>query len=275
MPRKPANLSRSINRQLNMYALAAASAGVSALALAQPAEAKIVYTPGHVKLTANHPFPLDLNHDGIVDFFLLPFESEYRYYTSTLFVCHVIRTYSGNRNFCSSSNKNPENGIRPSKGQWGAALRPGAKIQGRDKFLVAGSVALGRVKHHGFGSTATTQWYGPWMNGGKGVKDRYLGIRFAIKGQLHFGWARMTITRIRESHGRYDFAATLTGYAYETVPGKAIVAGQTKSSDDVVERPGAALTTPTPEPATLGMLALGAQGVVWRRKEPALSPLSP
>jgi hypothetical protein len=275
MARKTANLSQSINHQLNMYALAATTAGVSALALPQPSEAKVVYTPAHVKLSLDNPFSLDLNHDGLVDFFLLPFESKYLYYTSTLFVCHVIRTYSVNRKFCSTSNKNPENGVRASKGQWGAALRPGAKIQGGDKFLVAGSVELGRVKHHGYGATATTQWFGPWMNGGKGVKDRYLGIRFAIKGQLHFGWARMTITRIRNGQGRYDFAATLTGYAYETIPGKTIVAGQTKSSDDVVERPGAALTTPTPEPATLGMLALGAQGVVWRRKEPALSPLRP
>jgi hypothetical protein len=43
-PRKTANFSRSIHQQLNMYALAAGAAGVGVLALAQPAEAKIVYT---------------------------------------------------------------------------------------------------------------------------------------------------------------------------------------------------------------------------------------
>jgi hypothetical protein len=45
-PRKTANFSRSIHQQLNMYALAAGAAGVGVLALAQPAEAKIVYTAG-------------------------------------------------------------------------------------------------------------------------------------------------------------------------------------------------------------------------------------
>jgi len=42
--RVPANLSQSVQRQLNMYALAAGAAGVGALALTQSAEAKIVYT---------------------------------------------------------------------------------------------------------------------------------------------------------------------------------------------------------------------------------------
>ncbi len=41
--RTPASLSDSVQRQLNMYALAAGAAGVSLLALANPAEAKIVY----------------------------------------------------------------------------------------------------------------------------------------------------------------------------------------------------------------------------------------
>jgi hypothetical protein len=43
-PRKSANLSDSVQQQLNKYSLAAAAAGVG-LVLGQPAEAKIVYTP--------------------------------------------------------------------------------------------------------------------------------------------------------------------------------------------------------------------------------------
>ena len=45
--RKTANLSKSVTHQLNMYALSASAAGVGALALAQPAEAKVIYTPAH------------------------------------------------------------------------------------------------------------------------------------------------------------------------------------------------------------------------------------
>ena len=59
-----ADLSASVHHQLNMYVLAASAAGVGMLALAQPAEAKIVYTPAHVILHSNSVFNLDLNHDG-------------------------------------------------------------------------------------------------------------------------------------------------------------------------------------------------------------------
>jgi hypothetical protein len=66
--RMPPNLSNSVDLRLNMYALAASAAGVGALALAQPSEAEIVYTPAHVTVGINKTIPLDLNHDGKADF---------------------------------------------------------------------------------------------------------------------------------------------------------------------------------------------------------------
>src|SRR5438105_4742999 len=58
-----------VHQKLTSYALAAGAAGVSSLALSQPAAAKIVYTPAHVNIVGPHAFyQLDLNHDGIVDF---------------------------------------------------------------------------------------------------------------------------------------------------------------------------------------------------------------
>jgi len=69
--RKPSNLSESLHRQLNSYALGASAAGVGVLALASPSEAKIVYTPTHKVLHGSNPaksLPLDLNNDGTVDF---------------------------------------------------------------------------------------------------------------------------------------------------------------------------------------------------------------
>jgi hypothetical protein len=142
---------------------------------------------------------------------------------------------------------------------FGAALRYGAKIQHGDRFITSGPERLGEVCCY----NTSNFWRGPWFNGGKGVKNRYLGMKFKIKGRFHFGWARITITTT--SH---DFTATLTGYAYETIPGKAIIAGHTKGPDDNVERQDTALTVPTATQATLGMLALGVDGVaLWRRQE--------
>jgi hypothetical protein len=71
-PRKtPVNLSESISRQLNTYAIAAGAAGVGILALAQPAEAKIVFTPTWQQVLPRSSVKLDLNNDGVTDFQLL------------------------------------------------------------------------------------------------------------------------------------------------------------------------------------------------------------
>jgi len=64
---------------------------------------------------------------------------------------------------------------------------------------------------------------------------------------------------------QWVLTTTLTGYAYETIPGKAIIAGKTKGSDDVEPT---ALNRPALQPATLGVLALGAPGsAIWRREK--------
>src|ERR1700724_1109078 len=70
MPRKPANLSESIDQRLNMYAIAASAAGAGMLALALPAQARIVYTPTHRTIKTHDVFHLDLNHDRIDDFLI-------------------------------------------------------------------------------------------------------------------------------------------------------------------------------------------------------------
>jgi hypothetical protein len=73
-PRRTTNLPDSLHQQLNLYALAAGAAGVSLLALAQPSEAKIVYTPANVTLSPQNGIVrhhLDLNHDGTTDFTLI------------------------------------------------------------------------------------------------------------------------------------------------------------------------------------------------------------
>ena len=46
-----------------------------------------------------------------------------------------------------------------------------------------------------------------------------------IDGQIHYGWARLSVQNVYR--GIYD---TLTGYAYETIPDKAIITGQTHDS---------------------------------------------
>jgi hypothetical protein len=75
--------------------------------------------------------------------------------------------------------------------------------------------------------------------------------------------------QLQPENGR--ITAVLAGYAYEAIPNKSIVTGKTKGLDDVsnVAQPSpAALHAPTHQPASLGLLAMGAPALsIWRRKE--------
>jgi hypothetical protein len=224
----PFKLHESLNKQLSMYSVAACAAGVGILALAEPTEARIVYTPANVKIIPNKGLIFfDLNHDGIPDFGLS------NIYTHTSFQAagflKVVQAQSANEVW-NYFQKDPTVGLA--------------------------------MAFSNFEGT----YFGPWRK----VKQAYLGLKFVIKGKTHFGWAR-----VKGNFNSFPYTATLTGYAYETIPGKSIKAGQTKGTADNPSNgdlgPGASLTNPipdTPQPASLGMLALGAQGVtLWRRKE--------
>jgi hypothetical protein len=244
-PRKTANLPESIHQQLNMYALAASAAGVGALCFAKPAEARIVYTPAHVAIKANGGlFRIDLDHDGSPDFGF-----------SNTWTSNV--SFAFRRLAVHPSQPTNEIWVTNSKACGGtasvvAALPKGKKIGPKGEF-----------KHNPYGvmadaTKATT--CGVWAR--QSNLQAYLGLKFTINGKIHFGWARMKVDTLQR-----PFSAILTGYAYETIPGKAIVAGATKGSDDA--EPTAAFSSHSSEPATLGALALGAPGLsIWRRDEP-------
>jgi hypothetical protein len=241
------NLSDSISRQLNMYALAAGAAGVGLLASTPPAAAKIVYTPAHVKILFGDIVPLDLNHDGVKDFsFSNQFESG----------------QSGGVNFLRVSGANSEN-LPVGSGTYAYALRAGVRVGPQNKF---GGLSMADWFYFHTSNGRTSSGYGfQWANGGKGVMNRYLGLRFVIKGKIHFGWARLNVTFKKDSHGQPRVVGLLTGYAYETISNRSIIAGKTKGPDDGVEESNAGLTAPTPEPATLGVLAMGSPALsIWR-----------
>jgi len=233
-PRATAELSKSLNHQLNMYALAAGAAGVGLLALTRPAEAKIIYTPAHAKVVP--PFPVDLNHDGIVDFY---FGNFYPFGIKRLSICQYWHSASEGDVCNPSYGSNAVRTIHSKGGEFAAALPNGDKVQ-RGLFAKP-RAPLGTIY---LGTGLDTGWFGPWFNGGRGVKHRYLGLKFKIKGRFHFGWARMSVT-IDHTY----FTAILTGYAYETIPGKGIIAGKTKGPD--------VITLPAKTAGTLGHLGMG------------------
>ena len=64
-------LNTKLDRNLGTYATVAGMAGVSLLALAQPAEGKVIYTATYHVL--NNTYFLDVNHDGHIDFVINSF----------------------------------------------------------------------------------------------------------------------------------------------------------------------------------------------------------
>ncbi len=231
--RKTVNLSESVNRHLAMYARGATAAGVSMLALAQPADAKVIYTPAHARVQAsNTPYCLDF---GV---------------TVVRPVCDFgIKVYYGNEGtniFLSSVGVQPYtegNGIVATVDQQAAALRSGAKIGPANHFRGPrfGIMAQHRISSQYHMST----WRGPWIKDSRGLKDRYLGLKFIHTDGIHFGWARFSIVI-----GKTGLQAVLNGYAYETIPNKPIIAGETRGADTVLPEADAT-------PATLGKLAQG------------------
>ncbi len=226
-PRTPSRLSDSVHHQLNMYTLAASAAGVGMLALVQPAEAKVVYTPTNITIVSGGAYSLDLNHDGRPDFTLSAWSA-------------CTTTCAGALAAFSASRLKGPNWVEAKDYQAGA-LHFGNRI-GPHKTFSAWADMLSLV------SGGVVRGY--WDN----VKDRYLGFRFYIDNKTHYGWARLDV----HHHGD-RITATLTGYAYETVPNKSIIAGKTKGPDVI-----------SVQPASLGHLAKGASAVsAWRVKQTA------
>jgi hypothetical protein len=221
--RVPSQISESLHKRLSAYTLAASAAGVSMFALAHPADAKIIYTPANINILRDQHYYLEINHDGVRDFKF------------------VNRFYSG-LNTSARLTVSPVNqqnqvwGTGEKRIQIASALSSGIRIGATSSKFQSGRHFMRLV----FTTHTTTQHYftyGPWNN----VQDRYLGLKFIVKGEIHYGWARLNVVTGDE----FVIKATLTGYAYETIPNKPIIAGKTHGKDE----------------ATLGRLAQGASGV--------------
>jgi hypothetical protein len=233
--RQTFKISDSLNRQLNTYAQVASAAGVSVLALAGASEAKVVYTETNQVMHTGFPLYIDLNHDGIKDFLL---RTSFYQGSSGL---QVGLNAAGYRNA-----NNVVAGRRFSRSGYflsaASALPAGAVIGPKGNFSVP-LPFMAEELFDGVGSQYSD--LGPWAGKGKGVTNRYLGLKFVVGGEVHYGWARLSVTLAH--HRQFDdVSGTLTGYAYETIPDKPIIAGQITGPDVI-----------TVQPETLGGLALG------------------
>jgi len=214
-----------LSRRVAAYAAMAGAAGVG-LTLATPAKADIIYTPTDITFKTSSSLYIDLNHDGTNDF---------------LFINQADRGL-GSTTFLGPSGLETGNEILIS-GTFGfksaPALSFGARIGPSALFSQSGSMA---DAYHG-------SITGAWSH----AVNRYLGLEFLLDGQEHFGWAEFTVGQEHSGRRIFGIQATLEGYAYETIPEQAVLAGD---------------ATTASEPGTLGLLAMGSLGLgFWRRRQ--------
>lgn len=246
---KTATLSETIDHRAKLYSIAAAAAGVSMLALAQPAEGEVVITkkniPIPVSVYGGHQYlvPISLNNDGITDFSFSLYSFAYHSFFQDLNVVPV----GGGAVVGAPSPK----GI-----SYASALVRGGRIGPSAHF--SSKLRTDVEVAHGFNASSkySRNLYGNW---GGNPANRYLGVRFLIDGATHYGWIRLTVTT--QPRG---FSASITGYAYETVANKKLFAGIPEGSTSIPAEPRAeSLGQPS-----LGMLAFGTSGLaLWRRDE--------
>lgn len=231
--RATVGVNSKLDRDLTAYIAAAGAAGVGMLALTQSAQAKVVYTPANTTLNNIGSVPLDLNGDGVAD---INFLYTGITYGTALFAYPV----AGNGVIFGNSGA--------------AALPPGVRIGPGATFSSPRAAIAGRDGCH-----PTCASFGDWLN----KKGAYLGIKFSIAGQTHYGWARLSVSKVGA-----EFAMVLTGYAYETVANQPIITGRTRGPEVADAGFVRELLVPSEQPASLAVLARGADSnSIWRREE--------
>lgn len=241
--------SKALEHYLKLYATAAISAGVSVLALSGITEGSVVVTNTNINVGPGSLTYIDMNHDGKNDFAFGG--SAGGYHDHTWYGSLAVFPITGGK---------VVGGARTPTGPYASALSSGANIGPSAHF--SSSVAQGQLTLEfsvasQSGPTSNHVLRGPWGY----VGSRYLGVKFLINGQIHYGWIRMSISWSGRVFG------TITEYAYETVANKKIAAGATTDSNDALS----ANTMPRSlleRGPSLGFLALGSDGLTaWRRRE--------
>lgn len=220
----------TLERNLSVYVTAATAAGVGLLATASPAEAKIVYTPANQELVyvGYNPIPFDINEDGVPDIIFSAGTAGYGNFIG-------VGPASGN-------------GIVGAPGS-AAALNWGVRIGPKNQFETQAELMAEWTACHSKCSS-----FGPWI----GKHNAYLGVRFLISGQTHYGWVSLNTVD----------GEIITGYAYETIPNKPLLAGEKSGPVKVSAADRTEMLAPMKQPASLGLLARGVDGLaIWRREE--------
>ncbi len=274
-------LPEELHRRLNSYARAVGAAGVAILACSVPVDAAPVCKKLHIDLVGTGTYALNPAHQRVPPFNIA---ETYNNVSSLIFGWwnrgFFVPNWAGAIPLLGANNL-------PADVRSGASIGPGgnfAKGPSYGMLFTFGPLGNGTFNHH----------KGNLQFG----QVNYVGFKFGVAGESHYGWVRIKVTFKSRTDGKMG-TMDIQGYGYEGTPNAAIRAGQcsepeqtsvsdakpphfvgrkpviareTKGAVDelsVRQTSPSSRTTPTPESAVLGTLALGSPGlVIWRREHP-------
>jgi hypothetical protein len=245
----------TFEKRLRAYAAGAGAAAAGLLAFSPPAAAEIVVVPAHTSIGSNDKFLIEI--EGTNEFTLNDVRGFGRYSAAG----YLAATAATGAGVVGHGGNNPQ----------AAALAWGQVIGAADQFEAGRQGLASATVDYPFYS----RYGGPFAN----TTNRYLGLKFQLNGQVHYGWAAFSRVNARDG----AVSAWFTAYAYETTPNTPIYAGQS-SDEGASDNPresrllpanGSASNTAKLQPASLGVLALGSLGLnVWRKRETVIQESS-
>jgi len=248
--RQSVRLSESLRSKLDMYGRAAAATGIGIAALSSLSHAEVVYTPAHKEI-GRKGVAIDFNHDGIADVVIA---ANLNFYADGGGM--VVYSHEMNRGFGTS------------RGEFVSLLPLGYTVGPNSARFKLGGASSNYPKPKKFfyyceANSGGRSCVGPWYQTA-GVSGSYVGFQFVIDGQIHYGWARI---KLQVTGPHFQVAAYLTGYAYETIPNKPIVTGNTGGAAESSKKESGTSANLTRSSATLGLLSAGAPALpLWRRQ---------
>jgi hypothetical protein len=239
--RSKVSLDANLDKKLNDYEVAGSShaftqiaagvatvtlTGIGILSFAHAAEAEVIFTPTHQSMRGPRGFfPIDFNADGVPDVGVALYSS-----------FDLSSGFKGVQ-ILSAYGLQTGNEIAVTKKGFAGLGVGGEELGSSANFMNHGLMAEQRWDSRG------SSHKGQWQN----VASRhFLGVKFLINGQTHFGWLRFSMANAG--------AATLTGYAYESIADKPIIAGLGNGGKMLPA------THPQHPAGTLGRLAAGVAG---------------
>lgn len=193
----------------------------SFLFLQKNSDAQLVYTdvdPDETYSENGDEYLLDLNNDGTTDFMIqiINFSSAGIFVSGSYSFSGLVQNV-----FIIPS---PGNSIAGSLGlgsylypyalNSGSSVGPGLLFQSASLQSMVSYLAI--IDYPAVGSVFPFLSYGNWI----GVEDKYLGLKFKIGADTHYGWARLDC-------GADHHSITIKDYVYNATPDIAVVTGIT------------------------------------------------